>query len=129
MSNEIAREFFLDKNKSCSESVFLSADKIYGLNASDDCLKAAGAFSGGIGGCERICGAAAGAICALGLKYSTGDAHTSPEMREKCAGFMNEFMEFYGSDLCKVIKPIHRKADVRCLSVVKTALDILEKYM
>ena len=128
MCNEIAREFFLTQNKSCSEAVFLTACKTFNLNAGEETIKAVGAFSGGCG-CERICGAAAGALCAIGIKYNTGEAHDSLEMRGKCAAFLKEFMAFYGSDLCKVIKPLHRKENVRCLSVVEATLDILEKYM
>ena len=128
MSNALAREFFVTQNKSCSEAVFLTACKTYGFSHGEDTLKAVGAFSGGVG-CERICGAAAGAVCILGLKYNTGEAHSSLLMREKCAAFLKEFMNYYGSDLCKVIKPLHRKADVRCLSVVEVTLDILDKYM
>ena len=129
MSNEPVKDLFLNKNKNCAEAVFLGAAEIYNLNAHEDALKAVGVFGGGIGGSERLCGAAAGAVCALGLKYIANDAHSSPQMREKCADFMNEFIDFYGSDLCAVLKPLYRKSDVRCLSVVEKTIDILAKYM
>jgi len=128
MHNELVRELFVTQNKSCSEAVFLAAVEIFGLSAGEGTLKAVGAFSGGICS-ERLCGAAAGAVCAIGLKYNTGSAHSSPEMREKCAAFMKEFIGFYGSDLCTVLKPLYRKSDVRCLSIVEQTISILEKYM
>ncbi|MCL2565822.1 MAG: C-GCAxxG-C-C family protein [Defluviitaleaceae bacterium] len=101
----------------------------YGIEYSKDTLKAIGVFGGGIGGTERLCGAAAGAVCAIALKYSDGAAKTSIEMRDRSAAFMKDFMALYGSDLCNVIKPLHFKDGVRCLSVVETACDLIKKHM
>jgi len=129
MSKELAKNLFIDQNKNCAEAVYLATCEKYGLPVSDDALKVAGVFGGGIG-TERLCGAAAGAVAAIALKYSSGNARTSTEMKDRSVAFMKEFMEMYdGSDLCKDIKPTHFKEGVRCLSVVEAALDILEKYM
>ena len=124
-----AKELFIDQNKNCAEAVYIAACEHYGLPMHDDTLKIAGVFGGGIG-TERICGAVAGAVAAIAVKHSSGNARTSAEMKERSVAFMNEFMAMYeGSDLCKDIKPLHFKEGVRCLSVVEAALDILEKHM
>jgi len=101
----------------------------YGLEYSEDTLKAVGVFGGGIGGTERLCGAAAGAVCAIALKYSSGVARTSTEMKDRSAAFIKDFMGLYGSDLCNIIKPLHFKDDVRCLSVIDDTCELIEKYM
>jgi len=129
MSNNIAKELFIDQNKNCAEAVYIAACEKFALPLSDDALKFAGVFGGGIG-TERICGAAVGALAAISLKYSDGNARTSNEMKDRSVAFIKEFMELYdGSDLCKDIKPVHFKEGVRCLSVVEATLDILEKHI
>ena len=129
MSKELAKELFIDQNKNCAEAVYLAACERYDLPKSQDALKVAGIFGGGIG-TERLCGAVAGAVAAIALKYSDGNARTSTEMKDRSVAFMKEFLAHYeGTDLCKDIKPIHFKEGVRCLSVVEETLDILDKHM
>lgn len=86
-------------------------------------------FGGGIGGTERLCGVAAGAIFVIALKYSDGMARNSAEMKERSAAYMKDFIEHYSGDLCKDIKPVHFKGDTRCLAVVLEGFDMLEKHM
>lgn len=128
MLQDKASDYFLNKDKNCAEAVFLAANDIYNLGTSDDAVKSIGVFGGGIG-IGRLCGAAAGAVTAIGLRYSKGHAHGSSEMMEKASAFITDFTEFFKSDLCKDIKPVYRKDDVRCLEVVKKAAELLEKYM
>jgi len=129
MTNTLAKKLFIDQNKNCAEAVYIAACDKYSLPLSDDALKFAGVFGGGIG-TERLCGAAAGALAAIALKYSDGNARTSKEMKDRSTAFIKEFMQVYeGSDLCKDIKPIHFKEGLRCLSVVEKTLEILEKHI
>jgi len=130
MSKELAKDLFIDKNRNCAEAVYMAACERYGLPDCENTLKAIGVFGGGIG-TERLCGAVAGAVAAIAVKYSDGNmARTSTEMKDRSVAFMNDFMASYdNSDLCKDIKPVHFKEGVRCLSVVETAMDILDKHM
>lgn len=100
-----------------------------GITVSLDVLKAAGVFGGGIGGVERICGVAAAGAMAIGLKYSTGTAKESAELRERSAAFIKEFIEVYGSDLCKDLKPLHFKEGCRCVALVEDGCDMVKKHL
>jgi len=129
MPDTLAKTLFIDQNKNCAEAVYIAACEKFVLPLSEDALKFAGVFGGGIG-TERICGAAAGALAAIALKYNSGNARTSTEMKDRSAAFIKEFMQMYdGSDLCKDIKPVHFKEGVRCLSVVEATLEMLEKHI
>lgn len=75
----------------------------FGLSE-DDCLKVACAFGGGMGRLQYTCGAVAGALMALGLKY--GNAVNDPEEKKlltyaKTKEFFNEFEKLHGSTNCR----------------------------
>jgi len=92
------------RNKfNCSQAVFAVMGTDLGLSE-DDCLKVACAFGGGMGRLQYTCGAVAGALMALGLKY--GSAINDPEEKKlltyaKTKEFFNEFEKLHGSTNCR----------------------------
>jgi len=92
------------RNKfNCSQAVFAVMGTDFGLSE-DDCLKVACAFGGGMGRLQYTCGAVAGALMALGLKY--GNAINDPEEKKlltyaKTKEFFNEFEKLHGSTNCR----------------------------
>ena len=129
MDKNLAGDIFLIKKRNCAETLIMAACDYYGLALNDDLVKAVGVFGGGIGSTGRLCGAVAGAVCAIGLKHNTGKARESTEMRDRAASFMRDFIREYGSDLCEDLKPHHLIDGVQCLSIVEGACDILKKHM
>lgn len=123
-------KFYIAQNRSCAESIFLAANEEYGLGASAQTLKAAGAFSGGAC-CGSLCGAAAGGAMAIALATGGPEepAHDNVEMREKIKAFVEEFAQAAGSELCREVKPEYFQEGRRCLAIVELAADLLEQYM
>jgi C_GCAxxG_C_C family probable redox protein len=91
------------RNKfNCSQAVFAVLGTDYGL-PENDCLKVACAFGGGMGRLQYTCGAVAGALMALGMKY--GMALNEPEEKKlltyaKTKEFFKEFEKLHGSTNC-----------------------------
>lgn len=97
--SEVDRMF--DMGFDCSQIVLSQvADKI-GLTK-DQALRAAGCF--GIGMAQGgVCGAATGALIALGLRYGNdrpGDIQTKDELFRKRDEFMSRFEEMNGARNC-----------------------------
>jgi len=132
------------RNKfNCSQAVFAVMGTDFGLSE-DDCLKVACAFGGGMGRLQYTCGAVAGALMALGLKY--GMALNDPEEKKlltyaKTKEFFNEFEKLHGSTNCKEllnglnlndpddIKKIKDQNlfEIRCEKYIVDAINIVEK--
>ena len=121
---DTARRLFIEQDNSCAEATLKGASELYGLELSDDLIKAIGSFSGGCG-VGDLCGAAAGGLAAIGLKYGTGCVHESDIQREKMKLFMKEFGEMFHSSDCEKIKAEFRREDVRCLEVVEKTLRLI----
>lgn len=132
------------RNKfNCSQAVFAVMGTDFGLSE-DDCLKVACAFGGGMGRLQYTCGAVAGALMALGLKY--GMALNDPEEKKlltyaKTKEFFSEFEKLHGSTNCKEllnglnlndpddIKKIKDQNlfEIRCEKYIVDAINIVEK--
>jgi C_GCAxxG_C_C family probable redox protein len=132
------------RNKfNCSQAVFAVMGTDFGLSE-DDCLKVACAFGGGMGRLQYTCGAVAGALMALGLKY--GMALNDPEEKKlltyaKTKEFFSEFEKLHGSINCKELlnglnmnDPADFKKikdqnlfEIRCEQYIVDAINIVEK--
>ena len=128
MVRDYAREYFLEKKMSCAESVLRAANAQYNLGADESAFKAIASFGGGAG-CGEFCGAIAGALGAVGIKYQAANGYTKEVLSEKCAEVVKKFKAQYGSELCSVLAETHKKADTRCLELVENTCDILESVM
>jgi C_GCAxxG_C_C family probable redox protein len=138
------KEIEYHRNKfNCSQAVFAVMGTNFGLSE-DDCLKVACAFGGGMGRLQYTCGAVAGALMALGLKY--GMALNDPEEKKlltyaKTKEFFNEFEKLHGSTNCmellnglnmndpddfKKIKD-QNLFEIRCEKYIVDAINIVEK--
>ncbi|WP_458861848.1 C-GCAxxG-C-C family (seleno)protein [Acidaminobacterium chupaoyuni] len=130
MLKEAAKHYYIDLNRSCSEAVFLAANEVYHLGATEESFKLIGAFSGGVC-CGSVCGAVAGGAAALALKI--GDygvyAHENLPMRQTIKAFVTEVQEKMGSELCRQLKPQYHTAETRCLACVLKVCELLEGYM
>lgn len=88
----------------CSQAVFGEFAEQLGIDR-DDALRIAANFGGGMWEGE-VCGAVAGALMALGLKYGQGedaDPDKKNEMMAKAAEFKKLFCEKHGSCICREI--------------------------
>jgi C_GCAxxG_C_C family probable redox protein len=104
--------------RDCAQCTLLTIQELLGLE-SEEALKAATGFAGGIGRSSSVCGAFTGGVMALGLKYGR-DLPTMkhPDAEKRLALFReieerldrlirrlsDKFVETYGSTICKDIE-------------------------
>ena len=91
-------------------------------------LAAAGGFGGGVR-CGEICGAASGAVMALGLM----NPHTSPDAPEEkarisalTAEFIRRFRDAHGALTCRDLKG---KCGVPCDELICSAAGLLDRML
>ncbi|BBD09933.1 C-GCAxxG-C-C family protein [Desulfovibrio ferrophilus] len=97
-----AEQRFLD-GYSCSESVASIFATHFGL-PEEPLRRAACGFGGGMGGMGRTCGAATGAIMAIGMALAPDDptnAAARSQVKNAVRTFLQEFEERHGSSHCK----------------------------
>lgn len=126
---KIGEKYYLEQDMNCAEATLMAANEYFHLGLDETAFRAIAGFGGGIG-CEHLCGAVVGAVAAISAKLVDGRAHNTPGLSEKCAAFVQEFRETYGSEMCAELRKIREdKGLPRCFWTVRSALELLEKYM
>ena len=101
--SETAKKMMLEGKGNCAQAVFATSVEHLGLGKVDydTCIKITSAFGGGIARTGNVCGALAGAIMALGLKYG-GAKREDQEKTNKVTGkLLAEFELLNGSTICR----------------------------
>jgi C_GCAxxG_C_C family probable redox protein len=141
---EIAVDKFLS-GYNCAQSVLYSYCDDLQLDK-NTALKLACGFGGGMGGKEEVCGAVAGGIIVIGLKYGRGlaDGRPATEQTYKLAReLMNRFAEMHSSYICRKLlndcdimteegKKYFKENDLinkKCKECVKSAVQILDDIL
>ena len=126
---DVAEKYYLGGDYNCAESVLLAANEVYGFGLdAENCEKLVSAFGGGLG-CGRLCGAAAGAMAALGFAAVDGRAHATEGFKELCGETAQEIKEALGAMDCGVLRPKYFTAENRCYKTVCLTADVLEKKL
>jgi len=115
--SEIAVELFKNKGFHCAQAVLESHSGEYGLNPTIS-RKIAGAFGGGMGHCNEVCGAVSGALILIGLKYGQfveGDSDSRINTYSITKDYIQKFRKEFGS--------------VRCTDLIKYDLSIEEELL
>ena len=139
-----ALEYFRNKFN-CSQSVLTPFGTEFNLST-DECLKIATAFGGGMGRQQQTCGAVTGALMAIGLKYGKGindDEVKKQFTYSKTREFFEEFIKIHGSTNCRELLEgldmtdpeehkiiMERKLfDIKCEEYVASAVKITERLL
>jgi len=129
MLKPMVREYFIDGDYNCAETMFLIVNKAYNLGFNEEDFKLLSAFGGGFG-CEITCGALCGAIAVLGSMAVADRSRATEGFKELCGEFVEAFRNEFGHIDCGPIKALYRKDDeTACLSVVELSAEILEKFV
>jgi len=131
---------FLD-GYNCAQSVLLTMFEQW--NGKNELIpRIATAFGGGIGRCGSVCGALAGGVMVLGIKYGTNEPSAEKRLKayELSQRLYKQFETQHGSVLCRELigydlsNPDElekaRKAKVfeeKCANFVRSAIEILEE--
>jgi len=112
----------------CAESVLRGVCHAQGIELTDQAMRIATPFGGGVGRSEDICGALAGGVLAIGAAIGRTEAEDDRLRSYEASGRLHEsFCKEFGSSQCKVLNksdfksPEHR---VRCGRFVEGATRI-----
>lgn len=100
--SEIAAKRF-QEGYNCAQSVLLTMFEHWSSNESNLIPKIATGFGGGIGRCGSICGALAGGVIAIGVKYGTGEPSLEKRLKayELAQKLYKQFDKHHGSVFCR----------------------------
>lgn len=124
------KEYYLENiygkiDLNCAESVLYTASCVYGMNLTHESIRLSSPFGGGMY-TESTCGAATGALMALGWLFVDKNAHATGYLGDIVRYYFNEFEKALGSCDCAPIKEKHRSEDYGCRDVIASSLDVLE---
>ena len=128
MLKDRAKEYFIDKDFNCAETVVRCIRDEYALDISEDDLKLVSGFGGGMG-CGQTCGALCGLIAAYGKMTVKDRAHATADFGKSCGAICGAFNRKLGSMQCAELKKLYSSQEFRCLKTVEMALDIFEEFM
>lgn len=104
VARQKAEELYRSGQFLCSEAVFLVANEYLGCPLPDDTVRLASGFPVGMGMAGCTCGALAGGVMALGLKYGrTEPGMTTPGMFEAAKELHDRFKARRRSVCCRVL--------------------------
>ena len=86
-----AEEYFLEQKYNCAESTLLALSQAWGIS-SDAVPHIASGFGAGVGRHGLICGALAGAVMAIGLRFGSPDP-TKAEKRKLITAYSSQLVE------------------------------------
>ena len=91
------------KNYNCAQAVVLAFPEITG-SGSDNAIKLATGFGGGMGRLQKTCGAVTGAFMVLGMKYGSsepGSTESKNHISSVIQHFNTLFTDRFGSTDCR----------------------------
>lgn len=112
----------------CAECILAAVNEEYDLNISQQTLMTMSSFGGGMA-IGSTCGAATGAIAALGVMFTNERGHNSPHVREMTCKFLNEFNKRMGNLDCISLKDKYFEVETRCEKIMKVSSQILEELV
>lgn len=117
----------------CAESVVRAFRDFYKLDISDEALKMASGFGGGLGHAGCMCGALSGATMVLGMLQGRA---TKDQSRGPIYGSAHEFHEIFtrefGAACCRVLNPHEFGSQEQrrtCLKLTGTTAELLLNYL
>jgi C_GCAxxG_C_C family probable redox protein len=117
----------------CAESIVRTFRDFYNLDVSDEALKMASGFGGGLGHAGCMCGALSGATMVLGMLQGRASKEQSREPIYSCAQeFHNIFSEEFGATCCRVLNPHEFGSQEQrrtCLKLTGNTAELLFKYL
>ena len=126
MLKDIFMKYYQEQGYNCAETIIRAGNEYYNLGLHDrDMIMVAG-FGGGMQ-TGNTCGAVLAGISVLSLKYVESRAHESTDIRPVVCNLVRRFKVKYNSLLCRDIKAISFKPDIRCRETVAAACEILEE--
>ena len=131
-ANDLAAQHF-KAGYNCAESVVRAFRDFYNLDISDEALKMASGFGGGLGHAGCMCGALSGATMVLGmLQGRTNKEQSRGPIYGSAQEFHDIFTKQFGATCCRVLNPHEFGSQEQrrtCYKLTSTTAEILLKYL
>ena len=117
----------------CAESIFLAFREIAAPDLSEDMVRIATPFGGGIGRSGCLCGALSGGVIILGAARGRTTPETPrKESYELSSEFHNRFKSEFGATCCRVLvkdKFGSKEQGERCYQIITGSAELLMKFL
>ncbi|WP_425057686.1 hypothetical protein SCACP_22210 [Sporomusa carbonis] len=124
---------YFKEGYNCAESVARAFRDFLKLNVSDEALKMASGFGGGLGHSGCMCGALSGATMVLGmLQGRTSKEQNRGPIYTSAGDFHSIFTENFGAACCRVLNRHEfgtQEQRRTCLKITGTTAELLLKYI
>ena len=101
----LAGQYYKD-GYNCAEAILRAFRDSYQLDVSDEALKMATGFGGGVGHSGCMCGALTASVMVLGAMEGRKDSSESRDgMYSSAAGFHDRFAQKFGGTCCRSLNP------------------------
>lgn len=131
-AKQLAGQNFKD-GYNCAEAILRAFREKLVLNISDEAIKMASGFGGGLGQAGCLCGALAASIMVLGILQGRSDRSQSREpVYSSSAEFHGIFSEKFGGSCCRVLNPnpFETREHLRnCLKLTGNTAELLIDYI
>ena len=131
-AKDLAAQHFKE-GYNCAESVVRAFRDCYKLDISDEALKMASGFGGGLGHAGCMCGALSGATMVLGMLQGRANKEQS---RGPIYGSAQEFHDIFakqfGATCCRVLNPHEfgsKEQRRTCFKLTSTTAEMLLNYL
>lgn len=117
----------------CAEAILRTFRDSLNLDLSDEAMKIATGFGGGLGQAGCMCGALTGAVMVISLLQGRTSPTVSRDPAYSCAKeFHGVFNEEFGASCCRVLNPYEfgvREQRHNCLKITSRTAELLEKFL
>jgi len=117
-----------DEDFNCAEKILYGANKAYNMGLSEEALKLAGGFGGGMY-VGDACGAVTAGIMVLSHFFNVSVAHQSYKLKGLVIEFQTRYMRLNKSTNCLILKENYRTEELGCLKIISDAALILDEIL
>lgn len=114
-----------DQDFNCAEKILYGANEAYRLGLSNEALKMAAGFGGGMA-VEDVCGALTASIMVLGRLFVKNNAHESTRIKDLTKELLESYRLKMGTIDCAPLKSKYRTEEIGCRDVILRAAEILD---
>ncbi|PKL18885.1 MAG: hypothetical protein CVV49_03785 [Spirochaetae bacterium HGW-Spirochaetae-5] len=117
----------------CAESIFLAFREVAAPDLSEDMVRIATPFGGGLGRSGCLCGALSGGVIILGAARGRTTPETPrKESYELSSEFHNRFKSKFGATCCRVLVKNEfgsKEQGERCYEIITGSAELLMKFL
>lgn len=112
----------------CSEAIVYSANEYYNLGLSEDGLKMASGFGGGVFE-KHLCGIVSGAVCVLGIMFKGKVLDGQNLLETTVKEFKEKFRINYDELECSYLLENHYSEEFGCNQMIYKSADLLKSVI